>query len=836
MQSRSRDDSPYGSEAYSDTPGRLIGPPYLTQHCIIVIAYYSTYVPSATSTSTYSHNRDHSYSTVSTRAPATPPSEHYASFQVADISSPSPITPDLATTEKHDSSKTLSSVNDYIPKFQNLAFQNSALPANLESSERYETLKPQLSSNKDDLPPRIASMILHNAITAESWNDSLQLVDGKGHRYMDDLKTPLAEISNPLAASESSNTIRLGTSPLPNGAGSSVDADYSSKSLSHGFDARSRADKFTQAGEGTAIPQQASQKEVPVDYKGKGKAINQDEFESPGEIVSSDQAWSAEKPVSKRETPDASTNDHRRAAQSAASPVSSTNKKISEWLKEQYETKQRSGGSNASPTIASKAVTQNGTQAKTTQNTTKQQSHSPRGQAIQSLPSSESQRSRLTVDSPAERAQLLHTIISQDFAGPISAAAPVTVQSPSKDLLWHPTEYVGPPRRRSISGTSVLGLRRKTQGARPTMGKHQRQRSADLLTTSAAAARRDQGADEMGRHRKFAASADDLLMRGRPVPEQSDVTQELYAYETPPTSSISRFFSIKRRTPSPAAPASSHFAGSIDSSQPDGPFRHMIDTRTLPPQAHTSRPSMGHKRSLSGSISGMLSSFNPSSLARRKRNISSTDARDFYEPVEQPRAMSPSFSSTTINERDGTRKSDALRQANGRQSPFKMWRYPPGTQSQESEDVPKANTGAVNSIQVSQTQVVATSSPVPSPRPENRPESPFIRNHPRYYEASRALSSADTIEEAEGENDAESVDSGAEEDEREEDRRLKSLASQQVSTSLRLVCMYSLLTYIFRWLEIRTFEHALLRNLRMGSAVLRAWECTPIPPMVTESR
>lgn len=629
----------------------------------------------------------------------------------------------------------------------------------------------------DAKAPRIESMVIQGALSPEPLNAELGAEEGS-----DALRTPLAEISNPLAASESANTLRPESLTQEGAARSWETADY--QPVHSGEKADGKPNGFG-AVEDNLDMSHETPRDGSADRKGKGKAIDQDAPTADGGIQAEEERTSVDSsgmPPSSQVNYMSASASHGGNACNSNIPASSSSKKISEWLKEQYETKQKTGGFAPGSPPQSPPTRQRNPNGGSGQPNGVETSHHTvqQGQAPYSLPSSDSQHSRLNGDAQAERAQLLHSIISQDFAGPrITTSA--SSQAPSKDLLWHPTEYVGPPRRRSISGTSVLGLGRKTKDARPSQTRHVRQASADALTTLGSSARK-QEADEMGRRRIFAASADDLLMRARPIPDQHVDMNGGKTSGSTRQSNRSRLFSIKRKAP-PLAPATSQFAGPAGSPGQDGPFRHMINTSSLPQQPKTTRPSLGHKKSLSGSIQGMLSSFGASSKARRQRNTSVTEPSMPLDTETRPADFKPSAFTNGTNGHHAA-QSSAASPADGRHSPFKMWKYPPTKQSHSHDGQSTKSNGTLNTVRITQTQVATLSSPVSLKNADSRSESPFFKNAHRLNEGSRALSNADTIEEAELEDDAASYSiDGHQEDDNEEDKRLKGLASQQVSAT-----------------------------------------------------
>lgn len=720
-----------------------------------------------------SHNRFNSYSTVSTNAPETPPSNHYASFPITDVSSPRLISPEYDLSKRSSHEEQSSQDDSRLLEKQSIPGRQSQ-----NSDHKSKTACSRLQSNNDrsqeaTMAPRIESMIIKRAISSDTLEGNSPQNQDNAPVALDEQKTPSAELSNPLAASGFGYTMRF-----EDATGPSFDRTVETPTLHSALDTARSYEKPNLAD----LSSREAAQHI-MNNKGKAKAIDQDI--QADVVVDNSTAFAGA--LSNTTLPGLGREEVQTVPQGSVAPLASSiaprstsDKKISEWLREQYEYKQRYGN-NVAPTISSTSKTPNAldNSAERSNHTAASSAHSPQGRPLDSLPSRDSPRSKLSADPQTERAELLHTIISQDFGGLNGSTMRPIVRSHSKDLLWHPTEYVGPPRRRSISGTSMLGLGRKGQDSRPGFGKHQRQRSADVLSNFFLNGSQV-AADELGRRHKFAASADDLLSRTRWAPEQQQSALEAtYAYETVTSSARTRLFSIKRKQP-PFAPASSHFGGTTDASSQDTPFRHMVNTNTLPPMLPTQRPSLGHKSSISGSIQGMLNSFSTSSFSRRKRNLSVNGTSRSIDSDVRPVSPLP-VSSIPQYEPEFQKRQASSRQQNGRQSPFKTWKYPPGTQDPGRADPSGGNNGAVGAIHVNQTQLVARSSP-PAPRQaESLPEVRPSRTAGRHLATSYALSNTDTIEEADGENDAISIGSGAEEEQNEEDLRLKDLASQQVS-------------------------------------------------------
>lgn len=188
--------------------------------------------------------------------------------------------------------------------------------------------------------------------------------------------------------------------------------------------------------------------------------------------------------------------------------------KIGDWLRQQYEAGARS--THSTPSTPSLST-----------HTSPFQSPSDDGHlqtsSFQSSPATEPLEPRAraeTAQSPKGRTRvhhhssqhfrraLLEEIIESDFG---DADAPL--RPPSRDLLWHPSEYVGPIRRSKTTAGS----------SRPT--NHRRYRSADLLeetkppSTEESAKRQSWLANTFGR-----ASMNDLLLR--PANDPSRQTAE----------------------------------------------------------------------------------------------------------------------------------------------------------------------------------------------------------------------------------------------------------------------------------------------------------------------
>lgn len=723
-----------------------------------------TFSPHGSATSNYSrahvhsHNRFDSYSTISTSAPETPPSEHYASFHITEKS------PSSEVTSGHGSS-------------QHESIQGSLSPDHLRSIGKTHMRSDMTPASA--LPPRIESSIIKKAMLPEGFEADAELSQANGYTSLDDQKTPVAEISNPLCTSASDGTLQNGGDVQTWRNEQAADLHSDSNHVNNGSLEMPRID--------TKTPADAENEQPAARFKGKARAVDQ-EIESVCTVNDEERKAHVEVPPVYHSGPSSTLEAPSTSQDASPVPASPSNKKISDWLREQYEHKQRSGGSVAHgpvPSMSEKTDRPDATfTASDSQSNASLHASSSRDRAAPQIPSSNSQKSNLAAGNTAERAQLLHTIINQDFGKPPAAGMRPAAAPQSRDMLWHPTEYVGPPRRRSVSGTSVLGFGRKTQESRPAMEKHHRQRSADLLRTSEASARQ-QGVDELGRRHKFAASADDLLMRTGPEPEVSSGSNDMFAYESITPSARNRLFSIRRKQ-SPLTPASSQFGGPTDLHSSDKPFHYMVDTNAPISSTTAERPSLGHKRSISGSIQEMLSGFTSSSFSRRKRNVSVTEVRRSPALSDQPRSVSPFPTSASVgaadqNGYDASRQPQqhSLRQISGGQSPFKLWRYPPTLQSHTSDDPSHAHNGPANAIHVNQTQLVACSSPSVAQKQGISPENLPISTG-RFHAGSRALSNAETIEETEGEDDAISAGSGEAEQENEVDKRLKSLASQQV--------------------------------------------------------
>lgn len=617
-------------------------------------------------------------------------------------------------------------------------------------------------------------MIIKSALSNGSLDEASRLSSDNGDDIADGSKTPLAEGRDSLLQeSSSSHTTRL--------------AGVTSQGLQEGLNGHDPRMIPSEEASADATDLASTDRE----RKGKARAVDQDADTFANGTDTEDTAINGKSPRAMQSQPSAAISPARgqEYLSNQTMPTSPSGRKISDLLREQYETRQRSGAS-AAPTSPrqqpSPVVRSSSSTMPSTSDAASTQTLSPRGRGPISLTSQDSIESHRTTDAQAERAQLLHTIIRQDF----SASPPVTggfISPPTKELPWHPTEYVGPPRRRSISGTSILGFGKK--GQTTTRVPHQRQKSADILTTRANVADTND-ADQFGRRKAFAASADDLLTRKASIQKRSEASLPA---QNGFNSTKGRLFSIKRKTP-PVASAQS-ISNANKASHSDAPFRSMIDTSHLPPQPRANPSSLGHKRSLSGSITSMLSSFGSSSHLRRKRNASTNiSTPDYPDMHSQPTFLAstisgPGTQTQTVSEFGGYTQQEQApdsgsRISNGRQSPFKMWRYPPGKDGFAHERQASSPNVAVSSVYVTQTQVAAVSSPTPSEDLGRRPQSPFFKGPSRFHESSKALSSADTIAEDDGEDEEMHIaDDSGDEEEDEESKRLKSLASHQVSVT-----------------------------------------------------
>ncbi|KAK9898039.1 hypothetical protein P389DRAFT_210395 [Cystobasidium minutum MCA 4210] len=721
-------------------------------------------------TPTSSHTRFHSYSTVSTRAPSTPPSD--SNYAKCMVNSGSPVT---GKEVQEDAGYENGNSEDRPATREKLAPGDiNPLRSGIDRSTE-QAAQGQLGSNVKALsskrqgsgPPRIASMVISNAIA-----DRLVLEEGDPatigrEDYLQGAKTPLPEPGPSLPASSSGHTIRP--------------EEVSTRHNRH-------TPVHSHLNRDESLDLHFSQ----TDRKGKGRAVDQDaDLASPAiNDTSYDDLASANyspRPVQHSSTSASLASEQGSGLAQSSTPTSPTGKKISDLLKEQYEIRQRSGtlGSPSSRATQSPSKPRRSDTATSNGDAASLQSLSPGGRAPISLSSRHIRTSSFKSDAQAERAQLLHSIISQDFAGAPNTVTGGFISEPSKELPWNPTEYVGPPRRRSISGTSILALGRKGQANPRGPSSHRRQNSADLLTTrtNTTSAEEVDGPQRLGIRKAYAASADDLLTRKMSIQKRSESTLPAHNGFT---ASKGKIFSIKRKTPpvsngvnKPILPATR--------TPPEAPFRSMIDTSTLPSQPRTAGSSLGHKRSLSGSIHSMLSTFGSSSHLRRKRNASAPDGT---EPTQYQTSQSLS-SASAINQppppsefgsypRQEKLSNSASRSANGRQSPFKMWRYPSDRNDDPGRQGSPAN-GPANSVHITQTRIAAVSSPTSSEDLNGRPQSPFFRGQSRFEGSSKALSSADTIAEDDGE-DENMLDASddEQEEEDEETRRLKGLASQQV--------------------------------------------------------
>lgn len=722
----------------------------------------------------FSHNRFHSYSTVSSRAPATPPTDvHYEVFEngAKNVSERERIQ-DSTGEQTEGNHGALSGVQDIMPIPNG---HSSASQSHYDEAQHTNMLRQQRSFKKP-LPwksrgsqaPRIESMIIKSALSNGSLDESSRLSSENGDDIAEGSKTPLAEGRDSLLQESSSgHTMRLEGVP-----------SQGSKEALNGHDARMNASEEESEDAGDVAS-------TDRERKGKARAVDQDADTFANGTDPEDTSTRGLSPQAMQPQPSAANSPAggEDRLPNPTMPTSSSGRKISDLLREQYETRQRSGAS-AVPMLPrqqpSPVVRPPPSTVPSTSDAASTQTLSPRGRGPTSLPSQDSFECHRATDAQAERAQLLHTIIRQDFSG----SPPVTggfISPPTKELPWHPTEYVGPPRRRSMSGTSILGFGRK--GQTTTRMPHQRQKSADVLTIRAKVEDTND-ADQFGRRKAFAASADDLLTRKASIQKRSEASLPA---QNGFNSTKGRLFSIKRKTPPVASAQSIPTPNKVP--QSDAPFRSMIDTSHLPPQPRANPSSLGHKRSLSGSITSMLSSFGSSSHLRRKRNISTPDHPEMHSQPTFP-ASSTSGSGThteTLSEFGNYTQQEQApdsgsRISNGRQSPFKMWRYPPGKDGFAHERQASSPNVAVSSVYVTQTQVAAVSSPTPSEDSGRRPQSPFFKGPSRFHESSKALSSADTIAEDDGEDEEmHMADDSGDEEEDEESKRLKSLASHQVS-------------------------------------------------------